>query len=68
MNRMVFYRFLIIFLLSPLTYADIDPFQKINEKTHNLNFPDTDYVYWGGNSGINEFNDEGCDHNVLQKF
>ena len=37
MNRMVFYRFLIIFLLSPLTYADIDPFQKINEKTHNLN-------------------------------
>ena len=33
MNRMVFYRFLIIFLLSPLTYADIDPFQKINEKT-----------------------------------
>ena len=37
MNRMVFYRFLIIFLLSPLTCADIDPFQKINEKTHNLN-------------------------------
>ena len=33
-----------------------------------LRFPDTEYVYWGGNSGINEFNDEGCDHNVLQKF
>ena len=31
MNRMVFYRFLIVFLLSPLTFADIDPFQKIND-------------------------------------
>ena len=37
MNRMVFYRFFIIFLFSPLTFADIDPFQIINEKTHNLN-------------------------------
>ena len=37
MNRMVFYRFLIIFLLSPITFAEIDPFQTINEKTHNLN-------------------------------
>ena len=37
MNRMVFYRFLIIFLFSPLTFAEIDPFKSINEKTHNLN-------------------------------
>ena len=37
MNRMVFYRFFIIFLFSPLTFADIDPFKTINEKAHNLN-------------------------------
>ena len=37
MNKQVFIKLILIFLLSPLTFAEVDPFQNLNEKTHNLN-------------------------------
>ena len=37
MNKQVFIKLILIFLLSPLTFAEVDPFQNFNEKTHNLN-------------------------------
>ena len=37
MNRQVFIKLILIFLLSPLTFAEVDPFQNLNEKTHNVN-------------------------------
>lgn len=30
-------KLILLLLLSPFTYAEVDPFQNINEKTHNLN-------------------------------
>ena len=37
MNWLFFYRILFLLILSPLVFSDVDPFQKVNEKTHNLN-------------------------------
>ena len=37
MIKPFFIKLILLLLLSPFTYADVDPFQNINEKTHNLN-------------------------------
>ena len=37
MIKPFFIKLILLFLLSPLTFAEVDPFQNINEKTHNLN-------------------------------
>ena len=37
MNKPFFIKLILLLLLSPFTYAEVDPFQNINEKTHNLN-------------------------------
>ena len=37
MNKHFFIKLILIFLLSPFTFADVDPFQSLNEKTHELN-------------------------------
>ena len=37
MIKPFFIKLILLLLLSPFTYAEIDPFQNINEKTHNLN-------------------------------
>ena len=37
MIKPFFIKLILLLLLSPFTYAEVDPFQNINEKTHNLN-------------------------------
>jgi phospholipid-binding lipoprotein MlaA len=37
MIKPFFIKLILLLLFSPFTYAEIDPFQNINEKTHNLN-------------------------------
>ena len=37
MIKPFFIKSILLLLLSPFTYAEVDPFQNINEKTHNLN-------------------------------
>ena len=37
MIKPFFVKLILLLLLSPFTYAEVDPFQNINEKTHNLN-------------------------------
>ena len=37
MIKPFFVKLILLLLFSPFTYAEIDPFQNINEKTHNLN-------------------------------
>ena len=37
MIKPFFIKLILLLLLSPSTYAEVDPFQNINEKTHNLN-------------------------------
>ena len=37
MIKPFFINLILLLLLSPFTYAEVDPFQNINEKTHNLN-------------------------------
>ena len=37
MNKPFFIKLILLLLLSPFTYAEVDPFQNINEKTHDLN-------------------------------
>ena len=37
MIKPFFIKFILLVLLSPFTFAEVDPFQNINEKTHNLN-------------------------------
>ena len=37
MIKTFFIKLILLLLLSPFTYAEVDPFQNINEKTHNLN-------------------------------
>ena len=37
MIKLFFIKLILLLLLSPFTYAEVDPFQNINEKTHNLN-------------------------------
>ena len=37
MIKPFFIKLILLLLLSPFTFAEVDPFQNINEKTHNLN-------------------------------
>ena len=37
MIKPFFIKLILLLLLSPFTYAEVDPFQNINEKSHNLN-------------------------------
>ena len=37
MIKPFFIKLILLLLLSPFTYTEVDPFQNINEKTHNLN-------------------------------
>ena len=37
MTKQFFNKLILLLLFSPLTFAEVDPFQNINEKTHNLN-------------------------------
>ena len=37
MIKPFFIKLILLLLISPFTYAEVDPFQNINEKTHNLN-------------------------------
>ena len=37
MIKAFFIKLILLLLLSPFTFAEVDPFQNINEKTHNLN-------------------------------
>ena len=37
MIKLFFVKLILVLLLSPFTFAEVDPFQDINEKTHNLN-------------------------------
>ena len=37
MNKHFFIKLILLFLLSPFTFADADPLQGLNEKTHELN-------------------------------
>ena len=37
MIKPFFIKLILLLLFSPFTYAEVDPFQNINEKTHNLN-------------------------------
>ena len=37
MIKPFFIKLILLLLLSPFTYAEVDPFQNINKKTHNLN-------------------------------
>ena len=37
MIKPFFVKLILLLLLSPFTFAEVDPFQNINEKTHNLN-------------------------------
>lgn len=37
MIKPFFIKLILLLLLSPFTYAEVDPFQNINEKTHDLN-------------------------------
>ncbi len=37
MIKPFFIKLIVLLLLSPFTFAEVDPFQNINEKTHNLN-------------------------------
>ena len=37
MNKHFINKLILLFLLSPFTSADVDPFQSLNEKTHELN-------------------------------
>ena len=37
MIKPFFIKLILLFFLSPFTFAEVDPFQNINEKTHNLN-------------------------------
>ncbi len=37
MIKPFFIKLILLLLLSPFTYAEVDPYQNINEKTHNLN-------------------------------
>tara|TARA_B100000214_G_scaffold135176_1_gene96201 strand:+ start:1914 stop:2606 length:693 start_codon:yes stop_codon:yes gene_type:complete len=37
MNKNFINKLILLFLLSPFTFADIDPYQNLNKKTHNLN-------------------------------
>tara|TARA_Y100000768_G_scaffold386189_1_gene373982 strand:+ start:406 stop:1098 length:693 start_codon:yes stop_codon:yes gene_type:complete len=37
MNKHFINKLILLFLLSPFTFADIDPYQNLNKKTHDLN-------------------------------
>ena len=37
MIKLFFIKLILLLLLSPFNFAEVDPFQNINEKTHNLN-------------------------------